>query len=148
MKTILTGIKAALQGGLSYVRAADVYISPHEQFVPAAVRQPCIGIKDGRVSRAELMAGCLEIAFDVHVCCFVEILKDERSIIGDGASSGIGILEMASDVHGILHGNLLGVSGVTSAFCAGETESRMFDNTRNMLLAKILTYTYTLNSQG
>ena len=47
VKTIIDAAKAALQGGLAYVRSADVFISPDTAYLPNRCKTPAIGLVDG-----------------------------------------------------------------------------------------------------
>jgi hypothetical protein len=107
------------------------------------VRPPAIALKDGAVERSELAGGMIERSLSVQVAVFAAILKPEASVMGDAATGGRGVLEIADDVHEVLDENLLGIAGALSAFAASESPSETVGDESEMFQRKIITYTYT-----
>ena len=98
MKALLTAIQTQLRTDLTTIRDSDIYIAPHENYIPNQVRPPCVGIKDGRIVRKELTGGMMEVTLDVTIAIFVHLAKDEASIMGDTATGKKGVLEIGEDV--------------------------------------------------
>lgn len=142
MKTLLSALKTAIQTDLDYIRNADVYITPHLNLIPSAVRPPCIGIKDGKITREELAGGYLEETLTVRIVAYVQLAKEEAGIMGDGAAGRKGVLDIASDIHESLDENLLGIAGMQAAFSPSEAESEMFGGIADGLQRKIIEYQY------
>jgi hypothetical protein len=143
MKALLIAIQTALKGGLSYVRDDDIFITPHENYIPHAVRPTCVGLKDGPIKRIELAGGMMEYIMDVQVVLWVDLLKEEASIIGDAAAGEKGVLEVGDDVHVLLDENLLGITGMIAAYSPAETGSELFGDDSKTMQRKIITYRYT-----
>jgi len=142
MKALLTAIKTKLQTDLAYIRDGDIYITPHENYIPNHVRPPCVGIKDGRISRTRGMGGCVMRTMIVRVIVYVQLAKSEASIMGDEATEQNGILDIDADIQSALDNNLLSISGVQDAFCEVSQESELFGAERESLQRKIITVTY------
>lgn len=142
-RALILAAKAALRTALAaYVRPSDIYVTPHLAFVPSSVRTPCVGIKDGKIKREELVGGCVEHEIEIQYCLFVGIRREEASIVGDESTGAKGLLQLRDDLHAALHGNTLGVHGVHGAFAARESGSDLFDSGAGMMQRKIVTYTY------
>jgi len=142
MKSLLTAIKSQLQTSLTYIRDRDIYITPHENFIPHAVRPPCVGIKDGRIGRDRLMGECVESKMAVSIIAFVQLQKDEASIMGDASTSKKGVLDICADIETALNNNLLDLSGIQGAWCESSAPSEMFGDDRETLQRKIITVNY------
>ncbi len=142
MKSLLSAIKTQLQTSLTYIRDSDIFITPHENYIPHAVRPPCVGIKDGNIQRTPSMGGCVESALTVFIIVFVQMQKDEASIMGDVSTTKKGVLDVCSDIETALNNNLLSLSGVTHAWCASSAQSELFGDERESLQRKILTVIY------
>lgn len=99
MKTLLQSIQTELQDGVEDVRERDVFLTPDPDILPDHVKMPCIGIKDGPVTRKDLMGGCVEKTLPVGIHCYVRLLKDEAPILA--------LLDIAAAVVEALDDNLL-----------------------------------------
>lgn len=142
MKELLNAIKAQLQTDLTYIRDGDIYITPHENYIPNHVRPPCVGIKDGPVVKEHLMGGCARYSMSVSIVAFVQLAKDEASIIGDSSTSKKGVLDISDDIETSLDDNLLSITGMQAALCSGSAESELFGDERETLQRKIITCNY------
>ena len=142
MKSLLTAIKTQLQTELSDVRDADIFIAPHINFIPAAVRMPCVGIKDGTIVRQEQIGGYIAETYQVQLAVYVNSRKDEAAIMGDESVDQKGVLDMVAEVHSALHQQLMNLSGVISAFCSTEQASEMFGDDTATVVRKIIIYQY------
>lgn len=143
MKSLLSALKTALPVGLTWLK--DIAILADEMVIPAGVRMPFIGLKDGPIRRAEGAAGTLDELLQVSIILCQQILKDEATIMGDGDPEENdykpGILDMAADVHGLLNENLLGLAGVQQAFCSQEDASVLLgspDGSRVIQMKKLV----------
>lgn len=142
MKALLNAIKTQLQTDLTYVRDGDVFITPHEDFLPHDVKFPAVGIKDGSIIRAERMGGCMEYEISVSLIPWVAMAKPEASIMGDSATSRKGVLDVADDIHTALDENLLAISGMQEAFSPSESGSETLGSDTRLLQKKNITYVY------
>ncbi len=142
MKALLTAIQTQLQTDLTYIRDSDIYIAPHENYIPSQVRPPCVGIKDGRIDRKELASGMLEVTLNVTIVIMVQLAKDEASIMGDTATSKKGVLEISDDIQEALDENLLDIDGMQEAYSPSEEGSVLFGDEKEALQRKLITYQY------
>lgn len=142
MKALLQAIKAELKEKLTDGgRPVAVYITPHENYIPQSAAPPCVGLKDGGIARRELAGGMLEITLEVSLIIYVQLYKDEASIMGDAGRKGV--LEIARDIHAALDENRLGIAGMQSAFSPSEKGSQLFGDDKESLQRKIITYKFT-----
>lgn len=142
MKDLLAAIKTKLQTGLTYIRDRDINIVPHTNYIPNAIKTYGIGIKDGKITRKEQAGGMIEITLEVKLAVYVQLAKDEASIMGDTSTSKKGLLEVSDDIHSSLDENMLSITGMQEAFSPSETESELFGDDRETLQRKIITYRY------
>ena len=143
MKALLTAIKAQLQTDLTYVRDQDVVVVEDDYLIPKAVKSPAVGLKDGPVIRKELLSGMMEYTMTVKIILYVQLLKDEAVIMGDGSLKGI--LDMEADVHESLDENLLGITGMQSALALpNQPESELFgdEESGRAWQRKVVSYEY------
>jgi hypothetical protein len=146
MKLLLNAVKTHLQNNLSYIRESDIYISPHTDYIPDAVKLPCIGIKDGDVERDELFSGCLAERMLVKICVFIRLERSrEASIIGDDSNKGL--LDIEADIHALLDNNELGLDGMIHSFCRKSGESSLLLLENSAVQHKILEYEYQRERQ-
>ena len=143
MKALLTAIQTQLRTDLTYIRDSDIYITPHENYIPGQVRPPCVGIKDGAIVRKELAAGMMEYTLNVTIIVFVQLHKSEAAIMGDAATGKNGVLEIADDIHASLDENLLGITGMQEAVSDPvEAGSELFGNEEEGLQRKVIKFQY------
>jgi len=143
MKDLLTAIQTQLRTDLTYIRDSDIYIAPHENYIPSQVRPPCVGIKDGIITRRELAAGMMEYTLNVTIVIMVQLAKDEANIIGDTATGKKGVIEIADGVHASLDENLLGITGMQEAVSdPTESGSELFGDEKEVLQRKRINYQY------
>jgi len=142
MKELLNAIKAQLQTDLTYIRDRDIYVTPHENYIPHAIKSACVGIKDGGITRTELPGGMWEVTLVTKLIVYVQLAKEEASVMGDSAAGKKGVLDIVDDIHISLDENLLGITGMIEAFSPSENESEMFGDEKEALQRKIVTYQY------
>ena len=143
MKDLLTAIQTQLRTDLTYIRDSDIYITPHENYIPSQVRPPCVGIKDGTTGRRELAGGMMEYTLGVMIIVFVDLLKAEAAIMGDTATGKKGVLEIADGIHASLDENLLDISGMQEATSdPTEAGSELFGNEEDGLQKKLIKFQY------
>ena len=148
MKELLTAIKSQLQADLGYVRAPDVFITEDENLIPAAIKFPAVGIKDGPVQRIEMIGGMIEYLMTVKIVALVQLTKPEAAIMGDSVTHKKGILDMEKDIHESLDENLLSITGMTSAVAAAnQAESEVFGDEVEVIQRKIITYEYVKETE-
>lgn len=142
MKELLQAVQSQLRSNLDYIRDGDIYITPHVNYLPKHVRPPCIGIKDGPIVRTELAGGAWNVQMNVQIVVYVQVHKEEGAIVGDAAAGTKGILEISDDIHTYLDENLLGISGMISAFSPREEESVVFGSETEFIQQKVIDYEY------
>jgi len=144
MKDLLTAIQTQLRTDLTYIRDSDIYIAPHENYIPTQVRFPAIGIKDGPVTRTELTRGeVVESERAVSIIVYVKLAKPEAAVMGDDATDKKGVLDIINDIHDSLHGNKLSLSGTSHVFSPSESESELFGDESEYVQKKAVRYEYT-----
>lgn len=136
MNELLRAVRDSLQT-LGRTRERDVFITPHPNYIPTAVRQPCIGVKDGKITRKELAGGMVEET--LQVICFPMV-----KVSGDGLTDEDGLLSLEKAIEEKLDQNLLSLPGMEYAWSPGSGESKMFftDN-KQWLSQKAITMEYT-----
>jgi hypothetical protein len=122
MKQLLTAIKTELTNGLPGIRPGDVFITNSLELIPNDVRPPAVGIRTDRHPQRKA-SGMWQVALTVRIAVFALVPKPEASVMGDAATGLKGVLELAAAVHTLLDQNLLGISGMQSAFSPAEGES-------------------------
>jgi hypothetical protein len=143
MKELLTAIKSQLQTDLTYVRDSDIFVTENENLIPAQVRFPAVGLKDGPVLRVEMAGGMMEYQMTVKIIALVQLVKPEAAIMGDTATDSKGILDMEDDIDSSLDENLLDIDGMISATAlADQAESEVFGNETDLIQRKIIGYQY------
>lgn len=136
MRELLLAIQEQLRTDLTYIRNENIYITPHLNYIPNHVRPPCVGIKDGGITRTELSSGMWEVTMRVSLVTYVQLMKEEASIIGDSAANEKGVLEIVADINKSLDENLLNITGMIEAFSPSEPESQLFGNEEEGLQQK------------
>jgi len=148
VKELLTAIKTQLQTDLTYVRAADVFITEDENLIPDAVKFPAVGIKDGPVVRTEEAGGMMEYALTVKIIPYVQLSKPEAAIMGDTSTGKEGILDIEADIHESLDENLLSITGMISAVALpNQPESELFGDETEVVVRKVISYQYEKETQ-
>ena len=140
MKALLTAIKARLQDSLSGVRDRDVFITEDENLIPAGLKFPAVGIKDGPVARKRAAGDLWERTSQVSIIPWVRLTKEEAAIMGGAGSPGV--LDLTSSIRAVLDGNTLDIAGMQDAECYSEQGSSTFGDEREALQRKIITFTY------
>ena len=111
MKALLTAIKTALQTDIAYVRDRDVFVTEDEMILPAAVKFPAIGLKDGSVARKLADKSEVDEDMQVRISSYSQVFKPEESVMGTK-----GVLQMAADIISSLDENNLSQTGMYHAF--------------------------------
>ena len=138
MKNLLSALKTELSNNIDYL--ADIAIVSDEDMLPSGTRFPFIGLKDGSIERVEGHSATLNERLSVSIVCYVQILKPEASIMGDGNNKGI--LDMMSDVHGVLNENFLDFADIDRAFCSTELASETMLTESMFIQKKKCVYLY------
>jgi len=142
MKELLEAVQAELQTELDYVRDRDVFVTEDENIVPAKAKFPAIGIKDGRVTRRKLPGSSLIITLTVRIIVWVQLTKDQATILGDAGTGKKGVLDIAEDIDTALDANLLSISGMQEVFSPEEAESELVGDEEDALQRKTVDYEY------
>lgn len=141
MKSLLTAIKDELSG------IAETHIVRHENYLPPTARTPAIGIKDGLITRREMMGGGIEYTMQVLVVVWVQLLETtDASIVGSGELDGV--LDLAASVIDTLDNNLLSVNGMQHAFATECRASEPMGVNTTTLQRKIIVMRYIRETEG
>lgn len=140
MDTLIKAIQTQLRADIDYVRDPDVYITPDVDYLPENVRPPCIGIKDGDISRKEEFGGKMTYKMAVTIVACVSLTKEEAAIIGD--SSREGVITLSNDIQASLDENTLGITGMQTAFSPSESGSHPFGDKNLMMQRKLIEFEY------
>lgn len=144
MKNLMAAIKSALQSAatLSFVRDSDIFITEHENFLPAQLRFPAIAIKDGPISYKVGTQSQENDTLFVKIIAYVQLQKPEAGIMGDTTTSTKGVLEVMDIIRTLLKNNRLS-NQVDSAWPESETESEILAlDEAEAVQMKILTMRY------
>ena len=142
MKNLLNAIKTQLQTDLTYIRDGDIYVTEDENLIPESARFPALGIKDGPVTRIELPSEMQEVTLTVILTPFVQLDKPEAAIMGDSHTGKKGVLDITGDIHRSLDENLLGITGMQTAFSPREEGSELFGDEKEVIQKKTIIYQY------
>lgn len=137
MKTLLTAIKTALRTDITYVRDRDVFVTEDEMILPAAVKFPAIGLKDGSVARKLADKSEIDEDMQVRVSAYSQVFKPEESVMGTK-----GVLQMAADIITSLDENNLSLAGMYHAFATSEEPSELFGDEEEMIQKKTVVLQY------
>ncbi len=141
MDQLLQNMEAALRQ-IPGMTSRKVFITPHENFIPAGVRPPCIGLTDGGVKRVELAGEELEET--LLVTCVAMVPADgEGAVVGDK-----GVIALVKKIDRILDENLLAMAGMESAWSPASGASQLFaTGNKQWLVKKSITYEYQRTRQ-
>ncbi len=108
MKTLILATQAQLQADLSYVRDRDVFITEDEDLIPAQVKFPAVGIKDGS-EKYDIETGNQESGeLYLDIIAYVRLSKPGAAIMGDASTGKKGVLDIVKDIKASLSGQHLG----------------------------------------
>ena len=117
-----------------------VYVIADPDLLPSYAQYPCIGLKDGKVSRSEGISETVNLTEEVIIYIYVQLLQNsEASIMGVDNIAPVadvkGLLDYEADLHAALQHNLLG-DIVQSAFCPEELPSETMLAGENIFIQK------------
>jgi len=140
LKAIQSEMKAA--DSLAYLRGSVWIIpeGPDHDVLPAEAQFPAIGITDGTESIEHRPGMTKKIVRTVRISAYVEVVRPERSIIGDGTTKGV--IDILKDIVALLDYNLLSLDGYSEARSTSVEASTVviFDNL--LALKKTVIYEY------
>ena len=133
MRGLLPLIQTALAGVFTGIRTSDIFLIPDPDIIPNGVRFPCIGIKDGKVDIAELMAGAIEKTLPVEIYYYDRLTPGDTCILD--------YLEKGDDISDELCENYL--SGyVKSTSPLSQTPIKIMYTKEGLILRRGLFYQY------
>ncbi len=147
MKELLTAVKTHLQSddNLNFIDDADIIITPDLDVIPVGMNFPGLTIKDGNISRTVITNNEWEIRYTVLIAILQLLQPGDASIMGTADPKIYGVLEIADAIHLSLNEQLLGISGMETAFPGEiETASEMigYEKSDLVLQQKIISYEY------
>ena len=99
MKDLLLAIQTSLRE-IEGPRDGDVFLSPDKDLIPETAKFPCIGIKDGRVDRSDLMGDVTELGLPVEIIVYEKLIKNDQAILS--------VFDLTAEIHRKLKENHLG----------------------------------------
>jgi len=114
METIFKALKSAIPAAMREIKAAHVL--PDPDYLPESVQFPCVGLRDGDSDFSEGMDRTEDESGSVLIYVYVQILKEEASIMGEGPKKGV--LRLVKDLRTALNWSTLG--GVVKHFYCPE----------------------------
>ncbi len=94
METIVAYLKKAISSAMKEIK--EVHVLPDPDLLPESVQYPCVGLRDGESSFSEGMDRTEEESGSVLIYVYVQILKQEASIMGEGSKKGV--IRLAKDL--------------------------------------------------
>jgi hypothetical protein len=101
---ILKALKSAIPAAMKEIKA--VHVLPDPDLLPESAQFPCVGLKDGDSDFSEGMDRTEVESGSVLVYVYVQILKEEASIMGEGSKKGV--LRLIRDLRTALNQTMLG----------------------------------------
>lgn len=143
MRSLLQSIKARLTGRLTWMKPGNIFVTPDAEYIPASVRPPCIGIKDGNISRdPEPGTGTYrKEVCEVQIIIWSDLLRDEAAILGDTVLGEKGLAETAAEIDAALD-RYLAAEPVLEAFCSTEKGTEQYSDGNNTIQRKIMIFKY------
>ncbi len=114
METIITALKSAIPAAMKEIKA--VHVLPDPDLLPESAQFPCVGLKDGDSDFSEGMDRTEEEKGSVLIYVYVQILKEEASIMGEGSKKGV--IKFVRDLRTALNWSTLG--GIVKHFYSPE----------------------------
>lgn len=145
MKTLIDTIATALKNAesLSYITDTNIFVTPDADIIPYSCSFPALGIKDGPIEYRPLTNIRREVTYNVDVIIYVKLTEGETPITGQTTPRIYGVLEIASDIDGLLSENYLSITGMEQAWLVNEQASRTIGYDELVLQQKIMTFQYT-----
>ena len=145
MKSILSGVKAALQTAdeLGYIDENSAYITPNEALFFIDRPFPQLAIADGPTQYIIEDGEEIEKRPSIKVIIYQELKDDDQSIMGNADPVVHGVLDIAGDVHSALFDNRLGVATIETALPEEDSETELLVSEDITLLKKTISYVYT-----
>ncbi|KJR98788.1 MAG: hypothetical protein VR65_20010 [Desulfobulbaceae bacterium BRH_c16a] len=138
MQILLPAIKNVLQTLPQLPRRSDCYITPHVNYMPTGTRQPCLGIKDGGVTREEQPGEMVELTMRIELAAFVRMTTD-------GGEAVVGLYRFMDDASDLLMHNHLGLTDIDQVQIGPDRPTEMFQAENKQWIVKLVrTMSYTL----
>lgn len=113
MKAILNKLKSIISAGMTDIK--QISVIPDADLLPAVVRYPFVGLKDGESEFTECGGESEDEKSYIMIYVYVQILKEEASLMGDGSQKGL--LDLTDDLRELL--NFTELDGLISyGFCS------------------------------
>lgn len=132
MKDLLLAIQTSLRE-IEGPRDGDVFLSPDKDLIPETAKFPCIGIKDGRVDRSDLMGDVTELGLPVEIIVYEKLIKNDQAILS--------VFDLTAEIHRKLKENHLG-DYIKSVSPGKETSIQLMYKKKGLILRKIISYDY------
>ncbi len=122
MKAKIAAIKLLLQAAnISGIIKRDIYVTEDIRLIRSAGGYPAIGIKDGRSNFGVEADDQDEVEQTITLAAYVQLLKPEAGIMGDGLKAGV--LDVAAAIRALLRNNTLGgLADTARPISQGESE--------------------------
>jgi len=80
MKALMALVKERLADQITAVRKEDFFYTVHPEAVPDTVKLPCVGIKDGKITKTDLVGGGKEWTLRVDVIFYDRLFLNNKAI--------------------------------------------------------------------
>ena len=132
MKDLMLAIRTQLRN-ITSVKDRDVFLSADKDLIPKTATFPCIGIKDGRVGRADLTGDVTELTLPVEIYVYEKMINGDAEILS--------VFDVTQAVHDQLQDNEF--SGYVKAVDPGdETPVQLLYRDNGLILRKTIFYQY------
>lgn len=132
MKNLMLKIQVLLRT-IDGMRDTDIFLSPDAELIPETVKLPCIGIKDGQVTREQLMGNAEGLTLPVEIYVYDTLVRSDKSIIS--------VFDITTAIHGKLADNLLD-DYIREVTPGKETPIQILYREDRVILRKTLFYEY------
>ena len=133
MKTLMTRVKDRLSSEVAAIRGRDIFFTPDHDMIPDTVKIPCIGVKDGKVTRTDLSGGAVEAALALEISVYARLFLDNKAIPD--------LMEICDAIREALKDDYLG-DYVQEVSCGNETPVQWIYERDVLLIRKTLFFQY------
>ena len=143
MKELIEKVKDELLSAIQLKRIddADIFITPDFDVVPTNPTFPLIALKDGDIEREVFAHNAENWTMSVEIGLYQELKAADDALVATEPTT-YSLLDLASDVRGVLDYNLLDIPGMLNNFSPEETGSELIGAEDFALQRKIITYWY------
>lgn len=142
MEALLLALQAEIRSWSEF--GGRVFVTEAQDYVPPALRTPACGLRDGDLAREDLTDdGGLETLV-VHLYAYSDSRAPGEALLGNPATSRLGVVALLDLAAERLRGNLLGLEaqGLILARPGGQKASISWEEPGRVMTSRALTLTY------